>query len=211
MKPLNQAWIAIVAIAAAITQSGTQSWAQPAQPPAEVAELPLMEIFSPTFFWTDETDVIRTGAINCPKGRAVTGGVRIIQGQASLRIVESYPDGESWVVRVVNRAKPDNVKSLQVRGFAMCMLPVARKASVLISQQTRIAHPSVRFALPTGFVSTAARQTCPQGARVVSGGAGLDPDFRGPNDLRVELSYPDPGGWNVRAINGATAPAPAHH
>ena len=98
--------------------------------PIEVAKLPYIEIFSPTFFWSDEADFVRTGSTTCPKGRAITGGLSIQQGKASLRILESYPDGESWVMRVVNRQKPDNVQSLQVRGFALCMLPAARKASV---------------------------------------------------------------------------------
>ena len=99
--------------------------------PIEVAKLPYIEIFSPTFFWNDEADFVRTGSTTCPKGRAITGGLSIQQGKASLRILESYPDGESWVMRVVNRQKPDNVQSLQVRGFALCLLPAARKASVL--------------------------------------------------------------------------------
>ena len=80
--------------------------------PIEVAKLPYIEIFSPTFFWNDEADFVRTGSTTCPKGRAITGGLSIQQGKASLRILESYPDGESWVMRVVNRQKPDTVQSL---------------------------------------------------------------------------------------------------
>jgi hypothetical protein len=173
--------------------------------PIEVAKFPYIEIFSPTFFWSDEADFVRTGSTTCPKGRAITGGLSIQQGKASLRVLESYPDGESWVMRVVNRQKPDNVQSLQVRGFALCMLPAARRASVLFSQQTKLSHVSSRFGLPSGFVSTASRQACPQGSLVISGGFGLDPEYRGPAAPRVELSYPDPNGWNVRAVNGATA------
>jgi hypothetical protein len=182
--------------------------------PVDVASLPYLEIFSPTFFWNNEVDFVRTGSTNCPKGRAVTGGLSIVQGKASLRVLESYPDGESWVLRVVNRQKPDSVQSLQMRGFALCMLPAARKASVLMSQQTRLQHVSTKFGLPAGFASTASRQACPQGALVVSGGFGLDPDYRGPASPRLELNYPDPNGWNVRAINAApgsdTAEARAH-
>jgi hypothetical protein len=74
--------------------------------PVQVAKLPFLEIFSPTFFWSDEADVVRTGSTNCPKGRAIAGGLSIQQGQASLRILESYPDGESWMMRVVNRKSP---------------------------------------------------------------------------------------------------------
>ena len=178
-------------------------------PPVEIAQLPYMEIFSPTFFWSDEVDTIRSGATTCPKGRAVTGGISISQGAASLRIVESYPDGESWVIRAVNRKKPDSVKSLQVRGYSLCMLPAARKASVLMDKFTRLNYVSERFTVPTGFVSTAGRQACPQGGLVISGGFGLDPDFKGPSNLRMELSYPDPNGWNVRGVNGAPGSAAA--
>ena len=99
-----------------------------AQPgaPIELAQLPYMEIFSPTFFWSDEVDVVRSGSTRCPKGRAITGGLSIAQGKASLRIVESYPDGEFWVMRAVNRQKTESPQSLQVRGFALCLLPAAR-------------------------------------------------------------------------------------
>ena len=68
---------------------------------------------------------------------------------------------------------------MQVRGFALCLLPAARKASVLMAQQTKLLHVSIRFSLPAGFVGTAGRQACPQGALVVSGGFGLDPDTAG--------------------------------
>lgn len=202
-------WLGTWLIAAlCLAGSAAPSGAQPAQPPVEIAQLPFIEIFSPTFFWNDEADTIRSGSITCPKGRAIAGGLNILQGKAALRVVESYPDGESWVVRVVNRQKPESVKSLQVRGYALCMLPAARKASKLLAQQARIAHVSTKFNVPAGFASTASRRACPQGALVVSGGLGLDPDFRGPNSLRLELSYPDPDGWNVRAANGAAAASP---
>ena len=210
MKPSGTLPIAvsatILAVILALAGSAGALGAQTAQStePIEVAQFPYIEIFSPTFFWNDEADFVRTGSTTCPKGRAITGGVSIVQGKASLRILESYPDGESWVMRVVNRQKPANVQSLQVRGFALCMLPVARKASVLFSQQTRLSHASNRFGLPPGFVGATGRQACPQGARVISGGFGLDPEYRGPAAPRLELSYPDPNGWNVRAVNGAT-------
>jgi hypothetical protein len=176
--------------------------------PIEVAKFPYLEIFSPTFFWNDEADFIRTGSTTCPKGRAITGGLSIQQGKASLRILDSYPDGESWVMRVVNRQKPDAVQSLQVRGFALCMLPAARRASVLLAQQSRLLHVSGRFGLPSGFVSATGRQACPQGSLVVSGGFGLDPESRGPAALRMELSYPDPNGWNIKAVNSTPASGP---
>ena len=202
---------AILAVILALAGSAGPLGAQTAQStePIEVAKFPYLEIFSPTFFWSDEADFIRTGSTTCPKGRAITGGLSILQGKASLRLLESYPDGESWVMRVVNRQKPDNVQSLQVRGFALCMLPTARKASVLFSQQSRLSHVSSRFGLPSGIASATGRQACPQGARVISGGFGLDPEYRGPAAPRLELSYPDPNGWNVRAVNGAAAGVPA--
>ena len=200
---------AIMAVILALAGWAGPLRAQTAQStePIEVAKFPYIEIFSPTFFWSDEADFVRTGSTTCPKGRAITGGLSILQGKASLRILESYPDGESWVMRVVNRQKPDNVSSLQVRGFALCVLPVARKASVLFSQQSKLSHVSSRFGLPSGLVSTTGRQACPQGARVISGGFGLDPEYRGPAAPRLELSYPDPNGWNVRAINSVAETA----
>lgn len=207
MKPSGTVLIAVLALGAGAGPLGAQT-AQSTEP-IEVAKLPYIEIFSPTFFWTDDADFVRTGSTTCPKGRAITGGLSIQQGKASLRILESYPDGESWVMRVVNRQRPDNARSLQVRGFALCMLPAARKSSVLLSQQSRLLHVSSRFGLASGFVSTTGRQACPQGSLVISGGFGIDPDYRGPSAPRLELSYPDPNGWNVRAVNGAAASGPA--
>jgi hypothetical protein len=171
--------------------------------PIEVAQLPYLEIFSPTFFWDDKADFVRVGSTTCPKGRAITGGLNIVQGKASLRILESYPDGESWVVRVVNRQKAAKVESVQVRGYALCMLPAARKASVMLTQRPHLQYVSTKFSLPGGDTSGKERQTCPKGSLVIAGGLGLDPDYRGPSDLRMELSYPDPEGWNVHAINSA--------
>ncbi len=177
--------------------------------PIETGNLPYVEIFSPTYFWDDQADFVRVGSTTCPKGRAITGGVNIMQGKASLRILESYPDGESWVMRVVNRQKPAKVESLQVRGFALCMLPAARKVSVLMAQHTRLLVSSSRFGLPGGNIAGSGRQTCPRDSLVISGGFGLDPAYHGPHNLRMELSYPDPEGWNVRAINGAEGAAAA--
>ena len=211
MKPSGIPLIAVLAVVGVLAGAVRSLQAQTAQStaPIELAALPYIEIFSPTFFWNDEADFIRTGSTTCPKGRAITGGVSIQQGKASLRILESYPDGESWVMRMVNRQKPETVQSLQVRGFALCLLPAARKASVLMSQQSRLLHVSGRFGLPSGFASATGRQACPQGSLVISGGFGLDPDYRGPASPRLELSYPDPNGWNVKAINGAPATGPA--
>ena len=207
MKPCGTLLIAVLALAGAAGSLRAQSAQSTAA--VEVASLPYIEIFSPTFFWNDEVDFVRSGSTTCPKGRAITGGVSIIQGKASLRILESYPDGESWVMRVVNRQRADTVQSLQVRGFALCLLPAARKASVLMAQQSKLLHVSGRFGLPAGFTSATGRQACPQGSLVVSGGFGLDPDYRGPAAPRLELNYPDPNGWNVRAVNGAAASGPA--
>jgi hypothetical protein len=183
--------------------------AQPASSagPIEIAQLPYMEIFSPTFFWDDQADFVRLGAVTCPKGRAITGGLSIMQGQASLRVLESYPDGESWVIRVVNRKRgsSDRPQSLQVRGFALCMLSAARKSSVLLAQHPKLIHVSSKFALAPGFAESAGRQACPRGALPVAGGFGLDPAYHGPAVPRLSLSYPDPDGWNIRAVNGAAA------
>jgi hypothetical protein len=197
-------WFSTAALALAASVHGAA--AGPTDP-IEVGKLPYVEIFSPTFFWNDQADFVRVGSVTCPKGRAITGGVNIAQGKASLRVLESYPDGESWMVRVVNRQKPAKIESLQVRGFALCMLPAARKVSVMMAQHPRLLHVSTKFSLQPGSVSGSSRQACPRGSLVISGGLGLDPAYRGPNDLRIELSYPDPEGWNVRAINGAETPA----
>ena len=133
----------------------------------------------------------------------------IQQGKASLRILESYPDGKSWVMRVVNRQKPDSVQSLQVRGFALCMLPAARKASVLMTQHTKLLHVSrqVRPAVgirqrdrPPGLPAGPLRDLRRLRARSRLPRAGAP---------RLELSYPDPNGWNVRAVNGAPRIGPA--
>jgi hypothetical protein len=199
MKRIGSLLIAALALAAAAPALAQA----PAAEPIEIAQLPYVEIFSPTFFWSDEVDAVRVGSITCPKGRAVTGGLNILQGQASLRILESYPDGESWVVRVVNRQKGAKVQSLQVRGFALCMLPAARKTSVLMSQHPKLIHVSTKFGLAPGYASSTGRQACPRGAVPVAGGFGLDPAYHGPAVPRLELSYPDPDGWNVRAVNGA--------
>jgi hypothetical protein len=204
LGPISCAILLLAACAGSLHAQGVDS-----QPPIEIAKLPYIEIFSPTFFWNDEADFVRVGATTCPKGRAVAGGVKIDRGNASLRILESYPDGESWVVRVVNRHKPVNVQSLQVRGFALCMLPVARRASVLLSQYPRMLHQSTRFALPAGYVSASGYHACQHGGLVVSGGFGIDPNHRGPSLPRLELSYPDPKGWHVRAVNGAAPADPA--
>ena len=205
MKPT----VTLLAALLALTGAAGPLSAQTAQStePIEVAKLPYIEIFSPTFFWNDEADFVRTGSTTCPKGRAITGGLNIQQGKASLRILESYPDGESWVTRVVNRQRPESVQSLQVRGFALCLLPAARKASVMLTQYSKLAHVSSRFGLPSGFASATSRQACPQGSLVISGGFGLDPEYKGPAAPRLELNYPDPNGWNVRAVNGAAGAA----
>lgn len=200
MTLLRSLLIAVLALAA----SAHGVLAGPTDP-IEVAQLPYVEIFSPTFFWDDKADFVRVGSTTCPKGRAITGGLNIVQGKASLRILESYPDGESWVVRVVNREKPAKVESLQVRGFALCMLPAARKVSVMMGQYTKLLHASTKFGLAGGYVAGNGRQTCPRDSLVIAGGFGLDPAYRGPNNLHMELSYPDPEGWNVRAVNGADA------
>src|ERR1700748_686886 len=122
----------------ALLGAASRLQAQPPPEPVDITKLPHLEIVSPTFFWNDEADFVRVGSATCSKGRAIAGGVNIMQGKASLRILESYPEGESWVTRVVTRQKPDSVQSLQVRGFAVCLLPAARKGSAMLPQQTRL-------------------------------------------------------------------------
>ena len=151
MKPLGSLPIAALVAFLALAASAGSLRAGQTLEPAGVANLPYVEIFSPTFFWNDEADFIRVGSTTCPKGRAITGGVGIQQGKASLRILESYPDGESWVVRVVNRQKNDSVQSLQVRGFALCMLPAARKVSILMSADAEEPFSTNRRS-PSGIV-----------------------------------------------------------
>jgi hypothetical protein len=63
--------------------------------------------------------------------------------------------------------------------------------------------------MPAGYVSTPGHSACQPGALVLGGGFGLDQQYHGPSNLRLEQSYPDPNGWNVRAVNGAPATGPA--
>ena len=84
--------------------------------------------------------------------------------------------------------------------------------STIVSQMVRIKLQYGNDALfvPYGtgsYSQTNGRQACPLGAHVVSGGFGLDPEYKGTAAPRMELSYPDPNGWNVRAVNGAAGPA----
>jgi len=81
------------------------------------------------------------------------------------------------------------VQSLQVRGFALCMLPAARKASVLFSQQSRLSHVSSglrcvgigRHDQPPGLPARRARHL----RRF-----GLDRSYRGSAAARLELVIP---------------------
>jgi hypothetical protein len=132
----------------------------------------------------------------------------IEKGNASLRIHESYPDGATWVMRAVNHRTAAAPQPLQVRSFAVCLLPVARRDSVQLAQYPRVLQLSHRFALPPGDITTADRQACAQNTLIISGGMGLDPEFKGRSLVRMELSYPDKWGWNVRATNGADAAQP---
>ena len=182
--------------------------AQRAVQPIGLSDLPHIAIFSPVFYWTDTGDVVGTASATCPEGRAIAGGVSIQKGNASLRIQESYPDRASWVVRVVNRGNPGSGRPLQVRGFAVCLLPVARSSSVPIAQYPRLLHLSNAIKLPPKDVRTAGRQACAKNMLVVSGGFGLDPKFNKPSFVRMELSYPDQWAWNVRAVNAAGAAQP---
>jgi hypothetical protein len=172
-------------------------------PPIEVSALPHLAIISPVFYWDNKVDIVRTVSATCPNGRPIAGGVGIQKGNAVLRIRESYPDAASWVIGVINHRSPAAAQPLQVRAFAVCLLPVARGGSVQIAQYPSLLQLSHRFALAPGDVITAERQACAQNTLVVSGGFGLDPKFSGTSFVRMELSYPDKWAWNVRAVNGA--------
>jgi hypothetical protein len=190
---------------------GGHAGAQPL-PPVQVATLPHIVIFSPEFFWSNTPEIVRMASATCPRGRAIGGGLNIVQGTASLRIQDSYPDGASWVVRFAVRpsegaAPPE--QTLRVRGFALCLLPVSRDFSVPLANYPRLRHLSNRFDIAAGGVSTTGRQACPEGMLVVSGGIGLDPASQAAARLRIELSFPDPLGWNIRAVNDAAAAEPA--
>jgi hypothetical protein len=202
----SSARAAALAIALAVDSGGPA--AAQTVPPIQVSALPHIVIFSPEFYWSNAPDVVRMASATCPKGRAIGGGLNILQGNASLRIQDSYPDGSSWVVRFAVRqgqgaAPPE--QTLRVRGFALCLLPVSRDFSVPLATYSRLLHQSSRINIAAGGVSTTGRQACPEGALVISGGIGLDPASLAAARLRMELSFPDPLGWNVRAINDAGA------
>jgi hypothetical protein len=181
-------------------------------PPVDVSALPHIVIFSPEFFWSDTPDVIHMASATCPKGRAIGGGLSIREGSASLRVQDSYPDGASWVVRFAvsaGGASAPPQQTLRVRGFALCLLPVSRDFSVPLANYPRLLYRSNSITVAAGGVSTTGRQACPEGTLVISGGIGLDPASVAAARLRMELSFPDPDGWNVRAINDAAAAEPA--
>jgi hypothetical protein len=196
---------AALAIALA-TICGSPADAQPL-PPVQVLALPHVVIFSPEFYWSNTPDVMRMASATCPKGRAIGGGLSIRQGNASLRIQDSYPDGASWVVRFAVRPGPGGLppQNLRVRGFALCLLPVSRDFSVLFTDHPRLLYQSSRIGIAAGGVSATGRQACPEGTLVISGGIGLDAaNESSAARLRMELSFPDPHGWNIRAANDAS-------
>jgi hypothetical protein len=187
--------VAVAALAAMNTRLPAQTL-----PAIRFADLPHVAIISPLFYWDGQADAVHSVSATCPAGRPIAGGLSIEKGNASLRLRESYPDGSSWVIRAVNR-RAGAPEPLQVRAYAVCLLPVARGGSVQIVQYPRVLQLSQRFLLPPGDVTTAERQACTEGSLVISGGLGLDPEFQGRSFVRMELSYPDKWGWNVRAIN----------
>jgi hypothetical protein len=177
-------------------------------PPVQISALPHIVIFSPEFYWSNTPDLVRMASATCPKGRAIGGGLSVRQGSAPLRIQDSYPDGASWVVRFAvhpSQGAAPPAQTLRVRGFALCLLPVSRDFSVPFANYSRLLYQSSRISVAAGGVSTTGRQACPEGTLVVSGGIGLDPADQASARLRMELSFPDPHGWNVRAVNDAGA------
>ena len=75
--------VTLLAVALALTGASGPLGAQTAQStePIEVAKLPYIEIFSPTFFWNDEADFVRTGSTRAretkPLRRTTTCSSRI--------------------------------------------------------------------------------------------------------------------------------------
>jgi hypothetical protein len=179
-----------------------------AVPPISLTQLPHVSIISPVFYWSDAADVVRMASATCPKGRPIAGGVAIQKGSASLRIQETYPDGESWVTRIVNRKTPDSTQPLEVRAFAVCLLPSARVSSIQLSQFPRLTQQSQAFSIPPGGGATGGRAVCPSGTLVISGGFGLDPKSQG-SGAHIEQSFPDTAGWNVKAASASTPQAAA--
>jgi hypothetical protein len=180
-------------------------------PPVQVSALPHVVIASPEFFWSNTPDAVRMASATCPKGRAIGGGLSVRQGSASLRIQDSYPDGASWVVRFAahrTEAPAPPAQTLRVRGFALCLLPVSRDHSVLLAHYPRLLYQSNQISISGGGVSTPGRQGCPQDTLVVSGGIGRSAENSTPARLRIEMSFPDPDGWNVRTANDAAATEP---
>ena len=200
MKSASLAAVLLVGSAGALAAQGI--------PSIQISRLPHIAIISPVFYWDGQVDIVRTVSATCPNGRPIAGGLSIEKGNASLRIHESYPDGATWVMRAVNHRTAATPQPLQVRSFAVCLLPVARRDSVQLAQYPRLLQLSHRFALPPGDITTAERQACAQNTLIISGGMGLDPEFKGRSLVRMELSYPDKWGWNVRATNGADAAQP---
>lgn len=198
MKTKALALVTTLAALAATASAHAQS-----QPPISVAKLPHINLSSPVLVWSNAPDVVHTASATCPKGRAIGGGLAIQLGTASLRIQDSYPDGASWVVRFASRPSAAPQQTLQVRAFATCLLPVSRDHSVQFADYSRLLHQSQQISIAPGGVSTTARQACPEGTLVISGGLGME-STEAPQ-LRLELSFPDPSGWNIRAVNDAGA------
>jgi hypothetical protein len=190
-----------IALATISGPAGTQPL-----PPIQVTALPHIVLFSPEFYWSNTPDVVRMASATCPKGRAIGGGLSIRESNASLRIQDSYPDGASWVVRFAVRSGQEGAptaQNLRVRGFALCLLPVERDFSVLLPDYPRLLYQSSRTSIAPGGASTTGRQACPEGTLVISGGIGRDVASESTARLRMELSFPDPHGWNVRSANDA--------
>jgi hypothetical protein len=166
-------------------------------------------IASHEFLWSNTPDVVRMASATCPKGQAIGGGLSVRQGTASLRIQDSYPDGASWVVRFAAQRSGDGAaqpaQTLRVRSFALCLMPVARDHSVLLEHYPRLLYQTNRTSIRPGSASATGRQACPENTLVVSGGIGPDAETTTAPRLRMELSFPDPHGWNVRAANDAAA------
>ena len=208
MKPSGLPLTAILALA------GLRRFAPRANHPIDSSRsrcrsFPYIEIFSPTFFWSDAADFVHVGSTTCPKGRAIAGGVSIEKGKR----VAADP-GELSGRRVLGGAGRQSQEAGKGAVLAGAGLRAVHAAGGAQGVGTALAAPqavyqSTRFTAADRLrehdrppdLSERRRLSSP----AASGSTRTIEDRRLP---RMELSYPDPDGWNVRAVNGATPRVP---
>ena len=172
--------------------------------PIEVAELALHRDLQPDVL-SGTTKPTSCASARRPARRAapITGGLtHRSRATASLRILESYP--RRRVLGDARRSTARRPENVAVRcrcgGFALCLLPAARKAvghADAAFQAARMSSTPVRRCR-RGF----AERDRPPGlpawrARRSPAASGSTRNTEGPRAPRLELSYPDPNGWNV--------------